>query len=120
MSNNIKWNWNDSQKVGMHDVGKGLKLRGSSRYTIRPPRVLKFETKLDLTYRRRHNQQWERWPELRDREKVWRKIADGYVWDRDDEIFLKLEVPYEIADGFGNIRLLDNEGKRYDIYKDYF
>ena len=43
---------------------------------------------------------------LRDRKKVWDKIADGYVWDRDKEKFVKLDFPYEIEDHQGNVRIL--------------
>jgi len=109
MSNNIKWNWNDSQKVGMESIGIGLYSGQGFRYTICPPKVRHFTTKLDLTYRRRCNEQWERMPMLRDRKKVWDKIADGYVWDRDKEKFVILDFPYEIADFSGNIQALNIE-----------
>jgi len=116
-----KWDWNDSQKVGMHEVAPNLPMGTGFRYTICPPKVRHFATKLDMTYRRRCNAQWERLPMLRDRKKVWDKIADGYVWDRDNEQFLILDMPYEIADHFGNVRLLDRQtGKKYDMYEDYF
>jgi hypothetical protein len=120
MSNNIKWNWKDSQKVGMSDVATGLNLGEDFRYTICPPKVRHFTTKLDLTYRRRCNAQWERMRELRDRGAVWDRIANGYVWDRDKEQFVVLDTPYEIADHYGNIRLLDKEtGKKKNLYEGY-
>ena len=105
-SNNIKWNWKDSQKVGMSDIGVNLPLGEQFRYTICPPKVRQYTTKLDLTYRRRCNEQWDRMPELRDREYVWSMVADGFVWDRNKEEFVELNVPYEITDN-GNVRLLE-------------
>jgi hypothetical protein len=120
MSNNIKWNWNDSQKVGMESIGTGLSLGEDFRYTICPPKVRKYTTKLDLTYRRRCNAQWKRMPMLRDRDDVWKLVADGYIWDKDKERFVILDVPYEIADDSGNVRLLNKEtGKKYDLYEHY-
>ena len=120
MSNNIKWNWNDSQKVGMENIGVGLAVGEQFRYTICPPKVRKYTTKLDLTYRRRCNAQWERMPQLRDRDEVEAMISNGYVWDRDLEKFTELNVPYEIADGMGNVRLLDERtGKKVDLWDDY-
>ena len=107
MSNNIKWNWNDSQKVGMSDVAVNLPLGKGFRYTICPPRVRQYTTKLDLTYRRRCNAQWDRMPELRDREYVWSMVADGFVWDRNKEEFVELNVPYEITDN-GNVEINEN------------
>ena len=101
-----KWDWNDSQKVGMYEVAPNLPMGTGFRYTIFPPKVRQYTTKLDLTYRRRCNAQWERLPMLRDRKKVWDKIADGYVWDRDKEKFVKLDIPYEIEDDRGNVRIL--------------
>ena len=119
--NRLKWDWNDSQKVGMHEIAPSLNLGEKFRYTIWPPKVRQYTTKLDLTYRRRCNAQWERMPELRDRGYVWWMVGNGYVWDRDKEKFVDLNIPYEIADHFGNVRLLDMEtGKQYDIYEDYF
>jgi uncharacterized protein YcfJ len=120
MSNNIKWNWNDSQKVGMNDVAVNLSLREGFRYTICPPKVQQYTTKLDLTYRRRCNEQWERLPELRDRDMVHDIIANGFVWDRHKEEFVELDVPYEIADDNGNVRLLSKEtGKKIDLWENY-
>jgi hypothetical protein len=103
VSNNIKWNWKDSQKVGMSDVAINLPLGGGFRYTICPPKVRKYTTKLDLTYRRRCNAQWDRMPELRDRGYVSKMIAKGYVWDRDKEKFVELDFPYEVIED-GNVR----------------
>ena len=107
MSNNIKWNWNDSQKVGMESIGIGLYSGKGFRYTTYPPKVRKYTTKLDLTYRRRCNAQWERLPMLRDRKKAWSKVANGHVWEREMERFVILDVPYEIADFRGNIKILN-------------
>ena len=109
MDNRVRWEWGDSQKVGIHEVSTELNLGEQFRYTICPPKIQRFETKLDLTYRRRCNAQWERMPELRDRSHVWDMVADGYVWDRDLEKFVILDVPYEIADDKGNVRLFIDE-----------
>ena len=120
VSNNIKWNWNDSQKVGMESIAIDLSLGEQFRYTICPPKVRQYKTKLDLTYRRRCNEQWDRLPQLQDREQVDSIISNGYVWDRDSERFVILDVPYEIADDMGNVRLLDERtGKKLDLWEDY-
>ena len=117
MSN--KWDWNDSQKVGMYEIAPSLNLGEGFRYTICPPKVRNYKTKLDLTYRRRCNAQWERLPELRDRKAIWNKIADGWVWDRVNEEFVVLDIPYEIADDNGNVRLLSSKGEKIDLWEDY-
>ena len=120
MSNNIKWNWNDSQKVGMEHIGINLFLGEDFRYTICPPVLRHFTTRLDLTYRRRCNEQWERMPQLRDKSNVMKMIANGFVWDRVKEEFVELDVPYEVADFYGNVRLLDKRtGKKIDLWEDY-
>ena len=120
MSNRIKWDWNDSQKVSTHEIAPSLNLGEKFRYTICPPKVRHYTTNLDLTYRRRCNEQWERMPELRDRGAVWDRISNGYVWDRDKEQFVVLDISYEIADHYGNIRLLDKEtGKKTDLWENY-
>ena len=117
MDNRIRWSWKDSMTVGTHEVAESLDIGGKARYTIRPPKVKRYKTQLDSTYRRKCNEQWERLPQLRDRSKVWKAIADGFVWDRECETFVMLDRPYEIKDEYGNIELLDIEtGKRIDIY----
>ena len=91
----------------MESIGIGLYSGKGFRYTTYPPKVRKYTTKLDLTYRRRCNAQWERLPMLRDRKKAWSKVANGHVWDREKERFVILDVPYEIADFRGNIKILN-------------
>lgn len=119
MDNRVRWYWKDAMSVGTHEVAKDLAIGGKQRYTICPPKVRQYKTKLDLTYRRKCNEQWERFPELRDRSAVWKAIADGFVWDRECEIFVVLDRPYEIKDEYGNIELLDREtGKKVDFYQD--
>ena len=120
MSNRIKWDWNDSQKVGIHEEATSLNLGEDFRYTVSPPKVRKYTTKLDLTYRRRCNAQWERMPQLQNRDYVKEQIENGFVWDKVEEKFVKLEVPYEIADNYGNVRILQQDGKRFDLYENYF
>ena len=98
-----RFNWREDD---IWNVSRGLSWGIGRRYTICPPKVKRYTTKLDLTYRRKCNAQWERLSMLRDRKKVWDKIADGYVWDRDKEKFVKLYIPYEIEDDRGNVRIL--------------
>tara|TARA_R110002012_G_C11640051_1_gene610543 strand:+ start:1549 stop:1857 length:309 start_codon:yes stop_codon:yes gene_type:complete len=99
-----RFNWREDD---IWNVSRGLSWGMGSRYTICPPRLNKYSSKLCMTYRRKSNEQWERLPILQDRKKVWDMVADGYVWDRDKEKFVTLDVPYEIADFRGNIKILN-------------
>ena len=104
----------------MEHIGINLFLGEDFRYTICPPVLRHFTTRLDLTYRRRCNEQWERMPQLRDKCNVMKMIANGFVWDRVKEEFVELDVPYEVADFYGNVRLLDKRtGKKIDLWEDY-
>jgi len=115
MSNNIKWNWQDSQKVHIHDISPGLRFGGNARYTKKPFPVKKFDDPV-TTYERNMTNRYFKYPELRDR-KWW--TDKGYIWDRDNEEWIKLNSlvkgrKYKF-DSYGNLQFTDV----YDPWQDY-
>ena len=95
----------DWREDDIWNVAKGLSWGSGRRYTVSPPKI-RYYPEPEFTYQQRCNRQWERLPMLQDSDVVNEKIADGWVWDRNREKFVILDVPYEIEDNRGNIRIL--------------